>query len=308
MEILVTLIFGKVNLVSGLPEFGGELPVSSMAEEIDTPGEGQVRALVTIAGNPVLSTPNGKRLDTALEGLEFMVSIDMYLNETTRHADIILPSVSPLERDHFGLAFHNFAVRNTVKYCEPLFERDGDTKEDWEIFFELSKRLVALRPGLAKQVEGKAFSLMQKMGPAKALDMAMRFGSYGAGLNPLGDGLTLDKVKKSRGGIDLGPLQPCLPDRLFTEDKLIDLAPEVIVQDLERLGALLDKEEAEGELLLIGRRQLRSNNSWLHNSARLMRGKNRCTLLMHPDDIACSNVQDGDTVVVHSRVGSVEIQ
>ena len=137
--------------------------------------------------------------------------------------------------------------------------------------------------------------------------MAMRFGSYGAGLNPLGDGLTLDQVKKSRGGIDLGPLQPCLPERLFTEDKLVDLAPEVIVKDLDRLGTLLEEDDSEEEFLLIGRRQLRSNNSWLHNSKRLMGGKNRCTLLMHPEDVAGCNVEDGDTVVVSSRVGSVEI-
>lgn len=302
---------GHFNLwqsrVSGLPEFGGELPVSVMAEEIDTPGEGQIRALVTLAGNPVLSTPNGKRLDKALDGIEFMVSVDMYLNETTRHADIILPTVSPLERDHFGLAFHNFAVRNTVKYCEPLFERDGDTKQDWEIIVELSKRLMALKPGKGKKIQGKMFSLIQQFGPPRALDMAMRFGSYGAGINPLGDGLTLDKVKKARGGVDLGPLQPCMPDRLYTEDKLIDLAPEVIVADVERLRAVLDTEKNEDELVLIGRRQLRSNNSWLHNSKRLMGGKNRCTLLMHPDDASQRNMDDGDTVVVQSRVGSLEI-
>lgn len=302
---------GHFNLwqsrVSGLPEFGGELPVSVMAEEIDTPGEGQIRALVTLAGNPVLSTPNGKRLDKALEGIEFMVSVDMYLNETTRHADIILPTVSPLERDHFGLAFHNFAVRNTVKYCEPLFERDGNTKQDWEIIVELSKRLMALRPGKATKVQGKMLSLIQQFGPPRALDMAMRFGAYGAGVNPLGDGLTLDKVKKARGGVDLGPLQPCLPERLYTEDKLIDLAPEVIVADVERLRAVLDTEPNEDELVLIGRRQLRSNNSWLHNSKRLMGGKNRCTLLMHPDDAQQRNIDDGDTVVVQSRVGRLEI-
>ena len=303
---------GHFNLwqsrVSGLPEFGGELPVSVMAEEIDTPGKGQIRALVTLAGNPVLSTPNGKRLDKALDQLEFMVSVDMYLNETTRHADIILPTVSPLERDHFGLAFHNFAVRNTVKYCEPLFERDGDTKPDWEIIVELSKRLMALRPGKAKQAQGKMFSLIQQLGgPPRALDMALRFGAYGAGMNPLGDGLTLDKVKKTRGGVDLGPLQPCMPERLYTEDKLIDLAPEVIVADVERLRSLLESEQSENELVLIGRRQLRSNNSWLHNSKRLMGGKNRCTLLMHPDDAHACGVDDGDTVVVKSRVGSLEI-
>ena len=194
-----------------------------------------------------------------------------------------------------------------MKYCEPLFPRDGDTKEDWEILTELSKKLMALRPGFSGQFEGKMITLIQKFGPARALDAAMRFGAYGAGVNPLSDGITLDKVKRSRGGIDLGPLQPCMPERLYTSDKLIDLAPEVIVKDVARLRKLMESELNQEELVLIGRRQLRSNNSWLHNSARLMGGKNRCTLLMHPEDAQERKISDGETVVVSSRVGSLEI-
>lgn len=294
--------------VSGLPEFGGELPVSTLAEEIDVPGEGQIRALVTIAGNPVLSTPNGGRLEKAMAGLEFMVSVDMYLNETTRHADIILPPVSPLERDHFGLAFHNFAVRNTVKYSEAIFEPDGNTKPDWEIALELSKRLMALRPGKTRKLESKLVHILKSFGPARALDLGLRMGPYGSGINPFDGGLNLKQIKQTIGGIDLGPLQPCMPKRLFTSDKLVALVPELMVGDVPRLLAVLETEPVKNEeLVLIGRRQLRSNNSWLHNSPRLMRGKNRCTVLIHPKDATQRGLEEGDVVQVASRVGKVAL-
>jgi anaerobic selenocysteine-containing dehydrogenase len=288
--------------VRKLPEFGGELPVAALAEEILTEGDGQVRAFVTLAGNPVLSTPNGRELDRALESLEFMVSIDCYLNETTRHAHIILPPTSPLERGHYDLAFHLLAVHNTAKFSPPLFERSAEALHDWEILLELETRI---------KHDGFVGGVKRKLGrrfftPERILDLGLRFGPYGARLNPFSSGLTLRKVRKAVHGIDLGPLTPCLPGRLQTADKLIDLAPEVLVKDVERVKSrFLNAYDSNGHLLLIGRRHLRSNNSWMHNSERLVKGKPQCTVLMHPTDAANRDLLDGQQVVVRSRVGSI---
>jgi len=293
--------------VRKLPEFSGELPVAALAEEILTEGEGQVKAFVTLAGNPVLSTPNGRELDRALASLEFMVSIDCYINETTRHAHIILPPTSPLERGHYDLAFNLLAVRNTAKFSPPLFERGAETRHDWEILLELETRLKHNAfIGSVKRKLGKRF-----LTPERILDLGLRFGPYGGRLNPFAKGLTLRKVRKAVHGIDLGPLTPCLPDRLKTTDKQIDLAPEVLVKDIERVKSRFlngAAYESNGHLLLIGRRQLRSNNSWLHNSERLVKGnpaKPQCTVLMHPTDAANRDLLDGQKVVVRSRVGSI---
>ncbi|HYV09950.1 MAG TPA: molybdopterin oxidoreductase family protein [Pyrinomonadaceae bacterium] len=293
--------------VRKLPEFSGELPVAALAEEILTEGDGQIKAFVTLAGNPVLSTPNGRELDRALASLEFMVSIDCYINETTRHAHIILPPTSPLERGHYDLAFHLLAVRNTAKFSPPLFERSAEMRHDWEILFELETRMKHDGfVGVVKRKLGKRFFT-----PERILDLGLRFGPYGARLNPFSKGLTLRKVRKAVHGIDLGPLTACLPDRLKTTDKQIDLAPEVLVKDIERVKSRFLNEAAydsNGHLLLIGRRQLRSNNSWLHNSERLVKGnplKPQCTVLMHPTDAANRDLLDGQKVVVRSRVGSI---
>ena len=295
--------------VRKLPEFGGEFPVAALAEEILTDGPGQIQALVTVAGNPVLSTPNGRELDRALAGLKFMASIDCYINETTRHAHIILPPTSPLERGHYDIAFHVLAVRNTTKFSPPLFAPDADAKDDWEILRELQTRMAG--EGFFQRVKGR---VMQKFaGPETLLDLALRFGPYGAGFNPFSSGLTLRKVRKAKHGIDLGPLLPCLPERLCTSDKQIDLAPAVLVNDVERVRMnLLDQAShasphLNGHLRLIGRRQLRGNNSWMHNTERLLRGKPQCTILMHPSDAAHRNLVTAQTVVVKSRVGSVEL-
>jgi anaerobic selenocysteine-containing dehydrogenase len=293
--------------VRKLPEFSGELPVAALAEEILTEGDGQVKAFVTLAGNPVLSTPNGRELDRALASLEFMVSIDCYINETTRHAHIILPPTSPLERGHYDLAFHLLAVRNTAKFSPPLFERSAESRHDWEILLELETRM---------KHDGFVGSVKRKLGkqfftPERILDLGLRFGPYGARLNPFSKGLTFRKVQKAVHGIDLGPLTPCLPDRLKTTDKKIDLTPEVLVKDVERVKSRFLNEapyDSNGHLLLIGRRQLRSNNSWLHNSERLVKGnpaKPQCTVLMHPTDAANRDLLDGQNVVVRSRVGSI---
>lgn len=293
--------------VRKLPEFSGELPVAALAEEILTEGDGQIKAFVTLAGNPVLSTPNGRELDRALASLEFMVSIDCYINETTRHAHIILPPVSPLERGHYDLALHLLAVRNTTKFSVPLFERSADTRHDWEILLELETRM---------KHDGFIGGVRRRLGkrlltPERILDLGLRFGPYGAKLNPFSKGLTLRKVRKAVHGIDLGPLTPCLPDRLRTADKQINLAPEVLVKDVERVRTRFLNDaayESNGHLLLIGRRQLRSNNSWMHNSERLVKGnpaKSQCTVIMHPTDAANRDLLDGQKVVVRSRVGSI---
>jgi anaerobic selenocysteine-containing dehydrogenase len=291
--------------VRKLPEFAGELPVATLAEEILTEGPGQIKALVTSAGNPVLSTPNGRELDRALAGLEFMVSIDPYINETTRHAHIILPPSSPLERGHYDVAFHLLAVRNTTKFSPALFEPDGETKPDWEIFVELQARME--HQGLFGRVKSKF--TRRFMGPERILDLGLRFGPYGAKVNPFSKGLTLRKLKQAVHGIDLGPLAACLPKRLRTSDKRIELAPEVLVKDIERVKAKFGNAAvtSNGNLLLIGRRQLRSNNSWMHNSQRLLRGKPRCTMLMHPADAAHRRLAAGQKVRVRSKVGSVEV-
>jgi len=287
------------------PEFSGELPVAVLAEEILTEGPGQIKALVTSAGNPVLSTPNGAQLDRALAGLEFMVSIDPYINETTRHAHIILPPSTSLERGHYDVAFHVLAVRNTTKFSPALFQPDDDTRHDWQIFVELQTRME--QAGLATRVKGKLIE--QFLGPERILDLGLRFGPYGAKLNPLSKGLTLRKLKQAVHGIDLGPLSPCLPGRLRTADKHIELAPEVLVQDVERVKAKFANApvHSNGNLLLIGRRRLRSNNSWMHNSERLVKGKTQCTMLMHPADAAHRRLRGGQEVFVRSRVGSVVV-
>lgn len=288
--------------VRKLPEFAGELPVAALAEEILTPGEGQVKALVTLAGNPVLSTPNGRELDRALESLEFMVSIDPYINETTRHAHIILPPTSPLERGHYDLAFHLLAIRNTTKFSPPLFEREKGAMHDWEILLELDGRM-RQRGRFKRKVMHRFF------GPERMLDLGLRFGPYGSRLNPFAKGMTLRKVKASVHGIDLGPLRPCLPARLQTESQRIDLAPDLFVQDIERVKNA-NRIESNAHLLLIGRRQLRSNNSWMHNSERLVKGnpaKPRCTIIMHPLDAGDRDLSQGQVVVVKSRVGTITL-
>ena len=283
--------------VRGLPEVNGELPVATLAEEMTTPGEGQVRALVTFAGNPALSTPDGKALDAAMAGLDFMVCIDPYLNETTRHADLILPPVSPLERDHYDLAFNLLSVRNVAKWSPRVFEPKPGALDDWQILAGLQKRLVRDR-GLGAKGRSAATRLA---GPENLIDMALRIGPH--------PGLTLGVLKAAEHGMDLGPLTPVFPGRLFTPKKRIEAAPPPVVADMARLIESIeeaDSEAGEDALLLIGRRQLRSNNSWMHNAPRLMKGKDRCTLLVHPDDAAARGLASGDRARIVSRVGAVE--
>lgn len=288
--------------VRGLPEFGGEYPVAVLAEEIETPGQGRIRALVTSAGNPVLSTPNGRRLDGALASLEYMVSIDPYLNETTRHAHLILPPTTALEHDHYDVVFHTLAVRNTAKHSPALFAPGPDARHDWQIMLGLARRLDARkgRPGWRSRA---TYALLGRLGPSGLVDLMMRSGPYGSWRRPFG-GISLRRLRRAPHGVDLGPLEPCLPARLYTRERRIRLAPERFVRDLDRLRAAA--APAEGALQLIGRRDLRSNNSWMHNSLRLVKGRDRCTLMMHPDDAGRRGLSDGQRVSVSSRVGSVE--
>ena len=273
--------------VRKLAEFMGELPVAALAEEILTEGEGQIQALVTSCGNPVLSTPNGGQLDKALEKLEFMVSIDFYVNETTRHANIILPPATNLESSHYDIIFNTFAVRNTTKYSEPLFSKADSARYDWEIFQELVYRL-----------HGKNGSLATEK-PEVKLELALAFGKYH---------LSLEKLKEAPHGIDLGELQPCLPERLRTAEKRINLAPEILVKDLERLKREAEvTADNEFPFSLIGRRHLRDCNSWMHNYERLVKGKNRCTVMINSKDAESLSLNDGQAVRVVSRVGAVEL-
>lgn len=374
----------------GLPSFGGELPVATLAEEMLTPeaesegGEGAgsrpsaargpIRALVTAAGNPVLSSPNGAQLERALPGLDFMVSVDLYINETTRHADLILPPTFGLERDHYDVVFHALAVRNTAKYARAVFPRGADQRHDFEILRGLAERLSAARrqvaaaaarsrgaqgstsgsgrggSGLCVDRRGLLARVVARwLTPRRLLALGLRFGPYGAGLRPFSRGLTLARLEQAPHGLDFGPLEPCLPGRLYTPDRRIQLAPPLLVGDVARLerrwlgwlggvaeggeagpataavtaaaresvgsregdvcggGRQGDQPPASGALVLIGRRHVRSNNSWLHNSHRLVKGPDRCTLMIHPDDAAQRGVVDGEVVRVRSRVGSVDV-
>lgn len=281
--------------VSQRPEFAGELPVASLAEEIRTPGEGQIRALVTIAGNPVLSTPNGAGLDQALGTLDFMVAIDLYVNETSRHAHVILPPTCTLEHDHYDLIFHHFAVRNTARYNAPVFDKPEGSRHDWEIYTELGKRLCA-KLGVKPQ---------PSLRPDQIIDLGLQSGPYGKAKST--QALTLQQLKAHPHGIDLGPLQATLPQRLRTADHKIHCVTPELLDDLSRLQQQLFERSPSTSLQLIGRRHLRSNNSWMHNYTRLVKGKDRCQLLMHPQDIAERGLSDGQQVRLRSRVGATQV-
>jgi len=293
----------KFSRVRNLPNFVGEFPVATLAEEITTSGQGQVRALVTNAGNPVLSTPNGRQLDDALGELDFMVSIDIYLNETTRHADIILPPLTTLERSQYDLAFQTLAIRNGARFSQPVFKAGKEQRSDTQIFLELAWRMQR-GTWLARVTAWLRNKILQRLGSDWIINKKLKQGPYFASL-----GLDLKKLKLRPHGIDLGPMQACLPGRLFSSDKMINLAPEEFLSDLQRLEENLASANhaSEFDLQLIGRRDPRSNNSWLHNSHRLVKGKERCLALVHPLDAEFRNLQDGDLALVNSRVGTIRI-
>ncbi|MBL8741306.1 MAG: molybdopterin-dependent oxidoreductase [Myxococcales bacterium] len=281
--------------VRGLSEVAGELPIATLADEIETPGRGQVRALLTCAGNPVLSAPNGARIDRALPGLEFMVSVDSYVNETTRHADVILPPVAALERDHYDVALNGFAVRNVAKFVRAPVEREPRAPYDWEILLELAARMRTGSSAAGVVLRRTVVSAVSALGPSGVVEIGLRVGPHR---------LSLRKLADHPHGLDLGPLTPRLPQVLETKDGRVALAPAKLMTEARRL--FCEPVPEVPALVLIGRRHLRSNNSWLHNAAQLVKGKPRCTLLMHPDDASRRGLADGDRVSIASRVGRVE--
>jgi anaerobic selenocysteine-containing dehydrogenase len=335
--------------VRGLPETLGELPVACMAEEIDTPGEGQVRALITLAGNPALSTPNSGRLARALESLEFMVSVDIYMNETTRFADVVLPGVSPLHKPHYDLALYQLSVRNVANFSPAVLPMPEGMQAEWRTLL----RLTGIAAGQGPDADVDAFDDMvaleaarrqtaepgspvagadpaalldacsARRGPERILDVMLRAGPYGDrfGLDLDGppdgpaaaalseaapSGLNLDVLEAAPHGIDLGPLESRLPGVLRTPSGRVELAPEPIVADVERLRGALGRH-ANGSVVLVGRRQLRSNNSWMHNLEPLMKGKTRCTMHVHPDDAARFGLEEGGLAQVTSAAGEVSV-
>ena len=324
------------GLEGGRPEFGrwrtrvrgarevlGQAPVSCMAEEIATPGEGQLKALITVAGNPVLSTPAGDKLDEVLPMLEAMISVDNWINETTRHADVILPGLSPLEQPHHDDLVLQFAINSFANYSAPVFHPDDPGRpEEWEILIRLTG-LCAGTPAEDVDVaeiddgffdylaftQGLDGATIRKYydrgGPERMLDLTLRTGPFGDryGENP--DGITLDKLKATPNGVNFGPMVPQVPAVLGTDDAKIRIAPPYLLDDLPRLAARLERPAAD--LVLVSRRHLRSNNSWLHNVPSLMKGKDRCTLLMHVDDARRRGLSSGDVVVVKSEAGQIEV-
>jgi anaerobic selenocysteine-containing dehydrogenase len=260
--------------------------------------------MITAAGNPVLSVPNGRRLEAALDQLEFMVSIDPYLNETTRHADVILPPTAQLERSHYELLLTLVSVRNWAKYSPAVFPRGPDQRHDWEICLELSGRLLGPDTPLVRLLGRLGAAAGRRLGPEGLVALGLRAGPYGL-RKPRG-GLSLRKLRREPHGVDLGPLMRRLPGRLYTKDRKIHLAPGEYLDDLDRLHGRMESW-APGELVLIGRRQLRSGNSWLHNSARLVKGKPRCTLLVNPVDGERYGLADGAPAVLSSAAGQVEV-
>jgi anaerobic selenocysteine-containing dehydrogenase len=324
----------RVSRVRGLPESFGELPAVCLAEEIDTDGEGRIRALVTLAGNPVLSTPNGGRLDAALDSLDFMVCVDIYVNETTRHADVLLPAPSTLTKGHYDLALLQLAVRNVANYSPPAVALGPDELDDWEILAKLALIAQGLGadadPALADDLAIRTLvdsavadehspvhgrepadllaALEPRRGPERILDFMARTGPYGDGFGAPGreGGLTLDLLIAHPHGIDFGPLEPRLPEVLRTPSGMVELAPEPLLADVPRLRAGLDRARNGDQLVLVGRRDLRSNNSWMHNIDVLVKGKPRCTLQVHPVDAGRLGLAPGDVARVSSRTGAVD--
>jgi anaerobic selenocysteine-containing dehydrogenase len=313
--------------VSGAPEVAGELPLTCLAEEIDTPAEDgstRIRALIAIAGNPVLSAPNGARLAQALDSLDFMVSMDIYLNETSRHADVILPGVSPLEDAHYDVTFTQFSHRNHARYSPPVLARRDGQPDEWESML----RIAAIAKGLGANADigalddalleedlvklaGEQSPLLMKAlqplrGVERMLELGLRSGPYGDQWGRKPDGLTLRRLQAAPSGIDLGPMAPRLPEALRTPSGKVELAPQLLIDDLQRVDLALSSPAPA--LVVIGRRQLRSNNSWMHNLPVLAKGPFRCTALVHPDDARAAGISDGSMAKLSNGARSIEVQ
>jgi anaerobic selenocysteine-containing dehydrogenase len=299
--------------VRQLPETLGDLPSATLVDEMETPGPGQVRALVTLAGNPVLSAPNGRRIDAALGRLDFVAAIDIYVNETTRHADVILPPCWSLAEDHVDLLFSALSVRNVVRWSPPAVAPRADERADWQIMLALTERLGGGPMGMpwldaVLRLAGR-FGVLE-WEPTRICDLLLRLGPYGDRFLPWSSGLNMRKLRAAEHGIDLGPLQPGIARRVFHRDRRIHLAPPLVLRALDDLDRDLAAARDRDGLVLIGRRELRSNNSWMHNVEALVSGRERCVLYVHPDDAARCGVRDGEMAVLASRVhrGEVRVQ
>ena len=316
--------------VSGRPEVFGELPVVGLAEEISTPGEGRVRALVTIAGNPFVSTPNSGALAAAADELDFMVSVDIYVNETTRHADVILPAPEPLAKAHYDAALYQLAVRSVANWSAPVIEPPEGQPAEWEVMLRLAaiaagqgpeadieawdelviRTLIGREVGLAgSPIAGRSpdeilEALGERRGPERLVDFMLRVGPFGDGFGADPDGVTLERLEANPHGLDFGAMRPRIPEVLRTASGKIELAPEGIVADVPRLEAELGAH-INGDMVLIGRRQLRSNNSWMHNLPALMKGKDRCTVQVNPVDADRLGLADGGQARVSSASGEL---
>lgn len=327
---------GRVELgrwrsrVSEREEMFGEFPITALAEEIETPGDGQVHALVTIAGNPVNTAPNSRRLERAVGSLEFMVSLDYYVNETTRYADVIIPPPGPLERSHYDVLLMHVAVRNIAKWSPAALPAPAETPDGWTASMELARRLAAETPipfgpfeeAIVRKTAEAALAASrwrdrlevdelleagrEHSGVARVVDALLRLGDHGDACGRVPDGLNLKRVQAAPHGLDLGALEPRLPEIVRTPSGKIELAPPRIVNDLMRLEAWL-RRPANGALKLINRRDPRSMNSWLHNAAPLAKGPLRCTLLMHPDDAQCRQIRNGDLARLVGRTGEIDV-
>ncbi|MCF6522501.1 molybdopterin oxidoreductase family protein [Streptomyces sp. JJ36] len=318
--------------VSGRPEAKSELPTAVLTEEIRTPGTGRIRALLVLAGNPVLSAPDGAALEEALATLDFMVSVDPYLNETSRHAHVVLPPPPPGQAAHFDFAFNALAVRNQVRYTRPAVppeadrpsecallarlvlcaggtpERDPASVDALVVDHTLSRAVADPHSAVHGRDPGELAALLTgENGPERRLDMMLRLGPYGDGFGADPGGLTLERLLAHPHGIDLGPLRPRLPEVLRTRSGTVELCPEPLAAEARRLGAALASRTREDELLLVGRRHLRSNNSWMHNVPALRGGTNRCTLQMHPEDAARAGLADGEPARVAGDGGTLEV-
>ncbi|WP_280317197.1 molybdopterin oxidoreductase family protein [Nocardia wallacei] len=288
--------------------FRSELPVAALADEILTEGEGQVRAMITYAGNPVLSTPQAGRLDAALESLDFYVAVDMYITETTRHADIILPPVSPLEREDVNLLFPVFSVRNNLRYDARVFEPPADGLEDWQI---LARMITEVVPLPARRLTSRALNgVFERLSPLRLGALGIAAGPYGV-LRRGRKGLRVKDVREAPGGVDLGPLRPRLPKLIGTRDRRVRIAPPDFVTAARAIVDDVRQAPPAGpegyDLRLIGRRHLRSNNSWLHNVPAMVKGRDRCTVLVHPADADPRGLAAGDPVTVSSTTGSIVV-
>ncbi len=293
--------------VRGAPAFNSEQPAACMAEEMLTTGPGQLRAMLTTNGNPILSTPNGRQLDRAFEQLEYCAAIDLYVNETTRHANVILPPSWSLEHDNYEVIFHLFAVHNSAKYSQRVLEPAADARDEWEIILELALRILEKKAGSALARVGLRClrRTIRFFAPRRVLGWMLRLGPYGDGFRPWRSGLRVADLVAQPGGIDLGPLVPSIDRVLRSGSGRVDLCHPVMKEELERLAG----ERAEGfvpaGLVLIGRRDVRTNNSWLHNVPMSVKGRDRCTLLINPDDAAERRLAHGDPVRISTRVGSL---